>query len=54
MPSMIGSFIISMQRRRAEHQLRDLDDRMLQDIGLTRHEVRKLGTKDAALRFMMR
>ena len=45
MPSIIESIFLGMRRRRAERSLRELDDRLLLDIGLTRHEVNKLGTR---------
>ena len=45
MPSMIESILLGYRRRNAERSLRELDDRMLRDIGLTRHEVNTLGTR---------
>jgi uncharacterized protein YjiS (DUF1127 family) len=54
MPSLIESIMIGMQRRRTQRSLRQLDDRTLRDIGLTRDEVMKLGTKDSMFNLMMR
>jgi uncharacterized protein YjiS (DUF1127 family) len=45
MPSMIESILLGYRRRNSERSLRELDDRMLRDIGLTRHEVNQLGTR---------
>lgn len=45
MPTLIESILLGMRRRSAERSLRELDDRLLRDIGLTRHEVNTLGTR---------
>ena len=45
MPSIIESILLGMRRRNAERSLRELDDRMLRDIGLSRHEVNQLGKR---------
>ena len=45
MPLIIESIFLGMRRRNAERSLRELDDRMLRDIGLTRHEVNTLGSR---------
>ena len=39
MPTMIASIILGMQRRKAERSLRQLDDRLLRDIGIDRHMI---------------
>lgn len=37
--NIIASIRLGMQRRRTERALRELDDRLLRDIGLDRHMV---------------
>lgn len=48
--NFLQSIRAGMRKRRTEHSLRELDDHLLRDIGLSRHEVDIMGRNRSTLR----
>lgn len=45
LPYLVGRYDLAMQRLRSRQALRDLDDRLLDDVGLTQADARREWTR---------